>query len=564
MSFRLFQGKHLGRERRRLSHGSLSIIPSHRPWLWLPGMGSIAMSLLLWGLGIVHASEPLAQTLLFRARGAEPWDERIVLIKIDQPSLQELGWFPWERDRYIDLLQILNRSRPNTVVFDLIFSEETSVDSAFAAAMTDHGQVVLATAWHGNHQPWLPSPALNEAAIAVGHIAIAPPYPHLAPGQPASQTILAQVRGIPALALSAAQVHQLNHPADIQLPSSHPRLRPNWPGPVEQLQQYSFSEILAENIPAAALQDKIILVGVTAQGFDPFVTPFDTDELSSGVHLHAALVHNLLQHNLLYHPPQFLGIIFLFAWLPATRYGLMALSLRHQLLSLGIGGCAWLILCSVALRFGVALPILMPLLMLGSTALMLLLLNSRQLHHVNLELLEKATVDATTKIKNRFFFNEYAQLIWQQMSTESQPLAIIIGDVDHFKLYNDTYGHPAGGACLYQVAQSLQKSVVRASDLVARYGGEEFIMLLPNTDIHGAEHVAQKIQAQLAQCAIPHQSSLTHAQVTLSLGILCTHPRFSTLTTAIQQADQALYQAKQSGRNCYWMTQALPTSEDKA
>ncbi len=123
-------------------------------------------------------------------------------------------------------------------------------------------------------------------------------------------------------------------------------------------------------------------------------------------------------------------------------------------------------------------------------------------------------------------------------------------DVDFFKRYNDTYGHPAGDRCLQTIAESIRKGVKRAADSVARYGGEEFIVLLPNTDLEGAALVAERIRFHLRLINLPHQSSEVSDSVTLSIGVAACIPTSETQASELVSfADAALYQAKATGRN---------------
>lgn len=162
----------------------------------------------------------------------------------------------------------------------------------------------------------------------------------------------------------------------------------------------------------------------------------------------------------------------------------------------------------------------------------------------------RADIDGLTQIPNRRRFDEYLDQQWQAMASEQQTLAVILCDIDAFKIYNDTYGHLAGDTCLVQVAQALRRCLHHPSDLVARYGGEEFVAILPHTSLAEAEVVAQRIQQEVLGLRIPHQYSPTAPVVTISIGIACTVPRFHTsATTLVQLADEQLYQAKRLGRN---------------
>ena len=171
-----------------------------------------------------------------------------------------------------------------------------------------------------------------------------------------------------------------------------------------------------------------------------------------------------------------------------------------------------------------------------------------------------AYIDSMTAIPNRRRFEEYMEQEWAGMIRQGASMALILCDVDFFKLYNDRYGHPAGDQCLRLVAQAIHQSLRRPSDLAARYGGEEFAVILPNTNAQGAIKVAEMICKNIAALQIPHECSEVYdpknlqgdRYVTVSIGISATVPIVgSRFDVFIQNTDVALYQAKSRGRNCY-------------
>lgn len=175
----------------------------------------------------------------------------------------------------------------------------------------------------------------------------------------------------------------------------------------------------------------------------------------------------------------------------------------------------------------------------------------QQLQQKNEELRLMASVDSLTQVANRRRFDDYLATQWLRSQQSQTPLSLILCDVDCFKYYNDSYGHPAGDQVLQQVAQVMQDILNRSSDLVARYGGEEFVVVLPHTDAKGAYTVAERIREAVYQLQIPHQASSACPYVTMSLGLTTTIPLAGlSEATMITLADQALYQAKASGRNC--------------
>jgi len=179
--------------------------------------------------------------------------------------------------------------------------------------------------------------------------------------------------------------------------------------------------------------------------------------------------------------------------------------------------------------------------------------------HMSDELRRIATIDALTGIANRRRFDESLEQEWRRGQRTNEPLALLMIDVDHFKLFNDRYGHPAGDVCLCRVAKALEQASLRPGDQVARYGGEEFTVLLPQTPRRGAEHVARGILDAVKTLGIAHDTSSTAAHVTVSVGIGC-HDALPddrrvrrTSAELVNAADRALYAAKRAGRDQAWL-----------
>ncbi len=161
-----------------------------------------------------------------------------------------------------------------------------------------------------------------------------------------------------------------------------------------------------------------------------------------------------------------------------------------------------------------------------------------------------ATVDGLTGISNRRKFDEYLDQQWRDMAREKLSLSLLLCDIDHFKEYNDTYGHLAGDDCLRQVSHAIQTALKRPLDLVARYGGEEFAVILPKTCGIGAIAVTQRIQTHMHQMQIPHCRSTVSPYVTISIGAATMNPiHTESPEIIIQEADRLLYRAKEQGRN---------------
>jgi diguanylate cyclase (GGDEF)-like protein len=163
---------------------------------------------------------------------------------------------------------------------------------------------------------------------------------------------------------------------------------------------------------------------------------------------------------------------------------------------------------------------------------------------------ELAQHDVLTSTKNRRVFDEYLPRLWRQAAEDGRSVAILLVDVDHFKPYNDRYGHQAGDVALRKVAHSLQSCVRRPLDLVARYGGEEFTALLYDTDGSRAAKTAEQVRRAVEGLTIEHRGSRVGTVLTVSIGVAVVSPQVKrTPAGALQLADEALYRAKSQGRN---------------
>lgn len=323
---------------------------------------------------------------------------------------------------------------------------------------------------------------------------------------------------------------------------------------------------LVENVTQPPLKDRIVLIGTTNDSdatrlLTPYSSSADVRGKSiPGVFIQAHLVSQFVQGAMQGRP--FLKVVpkqgewvWVLIWAIAGAGGRwMMLNVRgfsqrrmtvQNALLLGyisLGVFATITLSYSAFLLGWWLPAVPA---LGGFVAAALVMGS---YH-NYDLQRLATLDGLTQVANRRYFEEYLYQAWWKCERDSKPLALIMCDIDHFKLYNDHYGHQVGDRCLKQVVESIQQSL-RDSDLVARYGGEEFIVVLPNTNQTGAYHVAERICQTVVALGIEHQASLTADTVTVSCGVssVKAHSQLSPVEL-IASADQALYLAKAEGRN---------------
>ncbi|MCB1909304.1 MAG: diguanylate cyclase [Rhodocyclaceae bacterium] len=166
------------------------------------------------------------------------------------------------------------------------------------------------------------------------------------------------------------------------------------------------------------------------------------------------------------------------------------------------------------------------------------------------ELERLVRLDTLTGIANRRMFEEGLWREWRRAERDRGVVAVISADIDHFKEYNDHYGHPAGDRCLVKVAQAMAQALSRPGDVVARIGGEEFAFVLPGTGSEGARAVAEQVRERVLALQLPHAASSVSPTVTVSFGVAATDcPSVATPTDLMRASDAALYEAKRLGRN---------------
>jgi len=162
-----------------------------------------------------------------------------------------------------------------------------------------------------------------------------------------------------------------------------------------------------------------------------------------------------------------------------------------------------------------------------------------------------AAIDGLTHIYNRRKFDETLDLEWRRRTRNQNPLSLIMIDIDHFKLFNDNYGHAGGDECLKKVAEALKNALQRPGDFIGRYGGEEFAVIIADSDADGAWHMAETLRQAVVDLNIPHGYSPTGPHVTVSLGVATS--RFpesgGSVEELIDAADKMLFASKKNGRN---------------
>ena len=334
-------------------------------WRLFPGAIASGVTGLVFLSGILNPLERLAHTAFFQLRGPLPWNEDVVVIEIDERSLEVLGQFPLPRHYYAALLQRLTPAEPTAVAFDILFVEPSEDDEVFAHAMTQQGKVLLAEAWDVHMNRVRPTPMLKEAAITTGHIL----RDDDSDGMNRKVRVMAAAR--PSLGLASIQVHRLADDVS-SIPPTHRQsssLWINWPGPVDEAPHYSFVDVVKGQIPDSAFQRKIVLIGFTATGQDPLKTPYNWNPPTSGVYFHAAVINTILQGNGLRqvgHSGITIATLLILGG-PGLSWILVGWGKGQQFLA-GLGlSTAWCLLCLGLFHYQYWLPTVTPMVLCGLT-----------------------------------------------------------------------------------------------------------------------------------------------------------------------------------------------------
>lgn len=479
-----------------------------------------------------------------------------ILIEVDNRSLAEMGSWPWPRELHARLLDQLQSAR--AVGLDIALAESTLAsskpDQALAAAMQRNGKVVSPVFPESNAKGLTetrPLPLFEAASNRLGHTdferdtdgIVRRTYLQAGLGSPDhpgfARAVLDVAQGKPA-APTAPAFHGSDEPwvraDEVMVPFAGGSL------PFERM---SYIDALS-GVGKDYFHNRIVLIGVTAAGLgDMHGTPVSDNAAGMpGVVINAYLLRGL-QDGTLIHPLS----------LPtqALLTLLLIVLLDYSLAPRGQQRNALLIYAAAALLVGMGSLLLLGLghLWFAPTNSMLLVLLCGFARFISRQasLQTLATTDGLTQLANRRHFDEvFIPAIERQRNTR-QPLAFVLLDIDHFKLYNDQYGHYAGDVVLKRVAHVLRESFSHQGVLPARLGGEEFGVLMPGTSMQDAVDAAEVFRQRLEDLDLPHDGSPL-LKVTCSIGVAARIPQpDDTAQRIYEEADGALYIAKRSGRN---------------
>ena len=288
----------------------------------------------------------------------------MAVIEIDDASLAAIGQFPWSRHYYTELLEQITPAAPSVIAFDILFAEPSVDDAALAAAMSRHGDVVLATAWDTQRGVIGPNAKVVEGAIAPGHIH------NRGDADGITRSYRPKVNGTPALSVAAVQRYNLKQSSVSSTIVDLTQLRwLNWYGFVESSPRYSFIDVMTGYVPATTFTNKIVFIGFTGVGLDTMATPYNQDPPAAGVYQHVVAANNLLAQNHLkpISLPVWITVVLLS---PVLGYGLFYRRLRVQLLASLTIIVVWGCLVIVAFGQSYWLPTIVPAVSIALTSLL--------------------------------------------------------------------------------------------------------------------------------------------------------------------------------------------------
>jgi signal transduction histidine kinase/CheY-like chemotaxis protein/CHASE2 domain-containing sensor protein len=328
-------------------------------WRWLPGPIAAAIAIGLVQLGATMPVEDFAYNRLTELRGERAWDDRVVVIEIDDESVSKFGDLPANRSYYAKLVEILNKYNASTIAFEPIFKDSIAGDKEFSNAINNHRNtaVILARSWNDHNISIAPNAKLSNAAYAIGHI------DKIKSHDGVIRRIQQYKNKVDSFAWMAVEGYNSNNDSKISRPQNDESFWINWPGKIVNAKHYSFKEILAAKDYSElgkAFNNKIVLVGMTDNNAKRIDTPFDRVEGAACIYLHVAVVNNLLQHTQLQIIPDQWLFLILLGISPLLSYQLSRLTHGRRLLaSLGLSG-GLVAIVTVALASNYWLPVAAP------------------------------------------------------------------------------------------------------------------------------------------------------------------------------------------------------------
>ncbi|MEM9450565.1 MAG: adenylate/guanylate cyclase domain-containing protein [Cyanobacteria bacterium P01_E01_bin.6] len=471
-------------------------------------LAPVLLALGIWYGGGWRSLEGAAYVGLFKARQASMpvnrWDDRIAVIAIDDLTLSKTQQFPVPRQTYVQLLSKLDSALPGAIVFDILFLDPSPDDAAFAQAISESWNVVLAiaSAPKGNGDLAELVPSLSASAAALGHVNVSPDVD----GIPRQLSLY--YGSTPSLSIAALQVYEESLAATIgetednrAIATPYHRIPPssleenqawiNWPGPIQsstsdcrvtdepgELRTYPLICVLEGTIPINLFADKIVLIGATAQGLDPLYTPFHRSPAVSNVYLHAALINNLLNDQLLRRMPSWLEKVMLLG------FGLLTIMMLQQLNLLGrIGVIAsfpllWFGIAVLGLQASWLLPVAAP---IGVLLLAFLGVQGREQWEKQ-QLMNLFQVYVSTDTAQRILSHKEQVLTQSSLPVETLMATVLFVDIREFTHVAEHLPPPKLMEWLNRYFSSMTACITAHGGTVDKYIGDEIMAVFMPSD----------------------------------------------------------------------------------
>lgn len=498
-------------------------------------------------LGWFIPAEEMVYRTWYQLRGPQTWDSRIAIVAIDEAAIKELYGTTQSRQTYVKLLQALAPAKPSLIVLNVIVDEPAPEDVALAQQMQVGAPTVLTVAWNQEGNLKLPNPLLLQQAVGVGHVV------NTAGADGITRTLPPEIQKIPALGVASYQAYlqrvigsQACVPQSVQVSLGDGREFPqwypacpdvlsslphpfwvNWPASKSQIQEYPILDVIRGQVSATAFTDKIVLVGPIVHGLDILQTPYDRNSPASGVHLQAAILHNLLNDNYLRpialqsdRPLNLLlyvlgGCLIGYGVALRTSSNSVPWSLRRQLVVgvVLVGGL--LVLSFVLFQNNYLLPAIPPIaiytMIVGGEVIQERLKMRDRLRVSEQQLWKQAFYDNLTGLPNRALLLQRLEQATARAKWDSQyQFAVLFIELDRYKVINSHRGHSLSDQLLVAIAAKMQASLEtqlnpKAEETglqlftLAHFSGDTFTILLENLDsLDDAIQVAEQIYALLS------------------------------------------------------------------
>lgn len=513
--------------------------------------------------------------LSFQLKGSHPYQPGIVIIEISDYDIAKIGQWPWPRSWHAAVTKALSDMGAKAIYFDILFAEPS----------TEKDDLLLEQAVKGSEKVYLPFafrlPATDmESAYfplkrfepylkGTGAINIFPDIDGVMRRIP---LIFGTDRGYqPHVVMKIALDYMGEKIVDVKpsyillegprgafkVPTDEKhQLLINWPGRWKNtFRHYSFMDVLTSykdiidgqepHIKADDIKDSICIIGATAIGLCD-IKNVPCEPSYPGLGVMASALDNLLGGKLLYVPPAWVGIVILYLLSILPAFIMVGEKPFREMIIIMAIAIVYLFTDIVFLKSNLRLELFTPLFGLSMSALVIGTYDFVRVALERKRFFKMAITDGLTSLYNVAYFkmNVSTEVMFAK-ADKTKKFSIIMTDVDHFKKFNDTYGHQVGDLVLKSVAATLKNSV-RGLDVVARYGGEEMIILLRGTALAQAMDVAEKVRKNVENCVV--QDEKNTYKVTISLGVSDFQPS-DDVDTIIKRADEGLYLAKESGRN---------------